>query len=322
MLEDSGAKVLVTSKKYKSSFKSGAKQVIIEDIKPVLSSYSAEEPDNEIAPGDLAYILYTSGSTGKPKGVMIEHHSMLNLLAGMQKVLALNERDQMLAVTTISFDISIMELFLPLISGATVIIADAGSVRDASLLINLISKTKPSIMQATPSTWHMLTESAWPIDQKLKTICSGGESLSKELATKLLSRCEALYNLYGPTETTIWSSYKRISSYTDIITIGQPISNTEIYLLDEDLHHVAIGHTGEIFIAGSGLARGYKNADSLTAEKFLENPFTKTAGDRIYRTGDLGKLLENGEIQCLGRIDQQVKIRGHRIEPGEIESRC
>jgi amino acid adenylation domain-containing protein len=319
MLEDSGASVLISSQKYKSQFtREGTQEIILEDIYPGLNNYPTGDPDIAVKGTDLAYIIYTSGSTGKPKGIAIEHHSLCNFLCSMQKEPGISAEDKLLAVTTISFDISGLELYLPLISGAELLITDAELAKDARELLDLVRTEKVSIMQATPSTWRMMVESNWNERIDLKVLC-GGEALSKDLAESLLTRCTSLWNMYGPTETTIWSAVKEIKDTDAQISIGHPINNTQIYILDQYLRPVSVGRTGEIYIGGAGLARAYLNKPELTAKSFVPNPISPEISERIYRTGDLGKFLDNGEIQCFGRIDNQVKIRGYRIELGAIE---
>ena len=319
MLEDSNTKLLITSERYRSHFKSKAREIIIDDVWNTLSSYAELQPEPVIPEGALAYILYTSGSTGKPKGVEVFHSGLMNFLYSMQKTLAVHPGDKLLAVTTISFDISGLELFLPLISGASMVLAESSMVRDGNVLLEAIKIHRPTIMQATPVTWQMLLDAGWNRDVVIPTICCGGEALSKELAGQLNQRSNHLFNLYGPTETTIWSTVKKVSKSDEMITIGKPIDNTQIYIVDTNLRPVSENVVGEICIGGDGLAQGYYNRPELTSEKFIINPFSKVPGEKIYRTGDLGRLLANGEIECLGRADQQIKIRGYRIEPGEIE---
>jgi len=319
MLADSSVKLLISSEKYKGRFASqDIKEVILEDIGDQLAGYSSANPDVIVKGSDLAYIIYTSGSTGQPKGIAIEHHSLTNFLCSMQKQPGISACDKLLAVTTISFDISGLELYLPLISGAELILTDADTARDGRELLDLVKSEKVSIMQATPSTWRMMLESNWEEPFDLKSLC-GGEALPKDLAELLLEKCNSLWNMYGPTETTIWSAVKQITSMEDPITIGRPINNTQFYILDQHLHPVPIGSTGEIYIGGAGLAREYINKPELTEKSFINNPFSGENSERIYRTGDLGKFMPDGEIQCFGRIDNQVKIRGYRIELGAIE---
>jgi len=316
MLKDAGAGILLTAGKYRSRFRSQTKNLIIEDCWNKINEYPATPPTSGTGK-DLAYILYTSGSTGTPKGVAIEHHNLVNFMLSMRREPGITAADRLLAVTTISFDIAGLELYLPLITGATLVLADAESAKDGRILLDLVRSEKITIMQATPSTWRMMLDAGWNMPLPLKVLC-GGEGLPKDLAATLLTRCSALWNMYGPTETTIWSTTKHLQPGDDIITIGRPINNTQVHILDESTNPVALGAIGEVYIGGDGVARGYHNRPTLTAERFVDDPFA-TAGSKMYRTGDLGRLLENGDIVCLGRIDHQVKIRGHRIELGEIE---
>lgn len=319
MLEDSVAKVLISSQKYKSLFTSGGiKEIVLEEIFPELNNYPSAEPLVDVKGTDLAYVIYTSGSTGKPKGIAIEHRSLCNFLCSMQKEPGISSEDKLLAVTTISFDISGLELYLPLISGAELLITDSDITKDARELLDLIRTEKVSIMQATPSTWRMMVESNWNEQVELKVLC-GGEALSKDLAEALMTRCTSLWNMYGPTETTIWSAVKQIKGTDTQISIGHPIDNTQLYILDQNLKPVPAGRSGEIYIGGAGLARAYLNKPELTATSFIQNPISPELSERIYRSGDLGKFLDNGEIQCFGRVDNQVKVRGYRIELGAIE---
>ena len=319
MLEDSGASVLISSQKYKGQFtRERTQEIILEEIYPELINYPSQDPAIEVKGTDLAYVIYTSGSTGMPKGIAIEHHSLCNFICSMQKEPGISAQDKLLAVTTISFDISGLELYLPLISGAELQITDAELAKDARELLDLVRTEKVSIMQATPSTWRMMVESNWNEPIELKALC-GGEALSKDLAEALLTRCSSLWNMYGPTETTIWSAVKQIKDTDSQISIGHPIDNTQIYILDQHLRPLPAGRTGEIYIGGAGLARAYLNKPELTAKSFVQNPISPEISGRIYRSGDLGKFKDNGEVQCFGRVDNQVKIRGYRIELGAIE---
>lgn len=318
MLQDSAAKMLVCSKEYKAKFRGNFIKFFIEDELPGLAHLSKNAPGVQVSGNHLAYILYTSGSTGKPKGVLVEHHSLVNLLLSMIKMPGINENDTLLAVTTVSFDIAGLELFLPLITGATILLADSNTTKDGRELLRIVKEQNITIMQATPATYKMMLAAGWEERLNIKILCCG-EPMTKDIADKLSSRSRALFNMYGPTETTIYSTGKQINGNDDIITIGRPISNTKIYILDEALNPAPTGVAGEIYIAGEGVANGYVNLPQLTAEKFIVDPFGQSASDKMYRTGDLGKFLSNGEIQCLGRIDRQIKVRGYRIEPGEIE---
>jgi amino acid adenylation domain-containing protein len=318
MLDDSQAIMLLTSQKYKGTYQSKAQELIIEDIWPNLTHYPVTDPEIKVNGDDLVYILYTSGSTGMPKGVQIAHHNLVNFLISMQNEPGISESDKLLAVTTISFDIAGLELFLPLISGAEIILADAASAKDGRALLDLVKKENITIMQATPYTWRIMLEAGWDNKNPLKVIC-GGEALPVELAYRILNTNSTLWNVYGPTETTIWSTAKEITTANKVISIGRPINNTSIYILDEFLKPQAPGVPGEIYIGGDGVGKGYLNRPELTAEKFINDLYSKIPGSLMYRTGDLGKFMPNGEIECLGRIDSQVKIRGYRIETGEIE---
>jgi amino acid adenylation domain-containing protein len=318
MHNDCAVKVLITSRSYKTKYAAVSSIIYIEDALEECVNYSRENIDQEVDQNSLAYILYTSGSTGKPKGVGIKHSSLLNLLLSVQQEPGINEDDSVLSSTTISFDIAELEIFLPLISGARLVIADAATVRDTRELLLLAKEEKLTIMQGAPYMWRMLIEGGWTERLPVKIFC-GGEALTKELSEKLLMRCDSLWNMYGPTETTIYSIIKNVSADDEIITVGKPILNTQVYILDSAFNEVNKGEVGEICIGGAGVADGYINRPDLTTEKFIDDTFSNQKGQKIYRTGDLGKVLENGEIQCLGRIDHQIKIRGIRIESEEIE---
>jgi amino acid adenylation domain-containing protein len=267
---------------------------------------------------DPAYIIYTSGSTGKPKAVAVSHGALSNLLGSMQKEPGISATDVMAAVTTISFDIAGLELYLPLLAGARIeLIAPETSV-DAYALMQSLAASGATLMQATPATWRMLVDAGWNGGPRFRALC-GGETLRPELAHLLLTRTGELWNLYGPTETTIWSTVARIHTGDDPISIGKPIANTRVYILDGNTP-APIGVTGEICIGGDGVAIGYHRQPELTAARFQSDPFAKDDAARMYRTGDLGYWGKDGRLYHLGRMDQQVKVRGFRIEPGEIET--
>ncbi|HEY8224552.1 MAG TPA: non-ribosomal peptide synthetase, partial [Pyrinomonadaceae bacterium] len=272
-----------------------------------------------VGPGNLAYVIYTSGSTGQPKGVAIEHRALTNFLFSVQRQPGLAADDVLLAVTTLSFDIAGLEIYLPLITGARVVIADAEVASDGIQLKQLLAKSGATVMQATPATWQMLINAGWRGQAGLKVLC-GGEALSRELAKELVARGGTVWNMYGPTETTVWATIRQIEAGDEPISIGRPIANTQIYLLDEGNHPVPVGIAGELHIGGDGLARGYLNRPELTAEKFVPNIFGNGSDARLYKTGDLGRYLGDGRIEYLGRFDSQVKVRGYRIELGEIEA--
>ena len=319
MAADAEIKVLLTKNKSSVAITApGATTVFVDELLQATSP-SVGNPPPLAKPGDVAYTIYTSGSTGKPKGVQVPHSAVVNFLHSMQREPGLTANDTLLAVTTLSFDIAGLELFLPLTVGATVVIASSETTADAFALAELIFDSKATIMQATPATWRMLFENGWRGDVGLKVLC-GGEALNRELADKLLECCDSVWNMYGPTETTIWSCVHRVSAGNGPVPIGRPIANTDIYLLDANLAPVPLGSEGELYIGGDGLACGYLKRPELTAEKFIHHPFNSEKGARLYRTGDLARYLPDGNILCTGRADHQVKIRGFRIELGEIES--
>lgn len=320
MLQDSGAKLLLTNQKYQGYFSSNAEEVLLEDILPELGSFSTENPDIKINCDDLAYLLYTSGSTGQPKGVLVGHNNIVNLLSSIQKWPGITADDRMLAISTISFDIAGLELFLPLISGAEMLMADTETAKDGYQLLKLIKSAEINLIQATPATFRMLIDAGWQNEKLPFRVFCCGEALQPDLAKKLTTLCYGLWNMYGPTETTIYSTGKQIFYEDEVITIGRPIDNTQVYILNEQLGLVTEGDIGEIFIGGEGVAKGYLNQPELTATRFPEDIYSEVPGRKMYRTGDLGRFLKNGEIEFLGRADHQVKIRGHRVELGEIES--
>jgi amino acid adenylation domain-containing protein len=317
MVKDSGLKCIVTT----SSLEPEAKKLGVANILNLDSTPAESEksPAARVRDHHLAYVIYTSGSTGQPKGVQISHRALSNFLASMQRAPGITSKDRLLAVTTISFDIAGLEIWLPLVSGASVVIASNDDAKDTHALATLIRDHNVTMMQATPVTWAALLDSGWPAVKQLQLkALVGGEALSRPLADRLADACGEVWNMYGPTETTVWSTISRVRPGQEPVVIGRPIANTEIYILDAQLNPTPIGSPGEIFIGGEGLARGYLNRAELTAQKFVPHPFKLNA--RLYRTGDLGYFLPNGEIVCLGRTDNQVKIRGFRIELGEIES--
>jgi amino acid adenylation domain-containing protein/FkbH-like protein len=321
ILGDARPAVLLTQKSLRESLPETSAQVVCVDADWQMIAVESPEPLTPYEfPTHLAYVLYTSGSTGKPKGVQIEHGNLLNLLLSMRKLPGLRSTDRMLATTTLSFDIAQLEIYLPLITGAQVVLASREEAADGQRLLALMAQAKPTVMQATPATWRMLVEAGWSGSPKLKVLC-GGEALPADLAQQLLPRCRELWNMYGPTETTIWSSLYRVrAGLNGAVPIGRPVANTSMYVLDENFLPLPVGVTGELYIGGDGLARGYHNRAELTSEKFVHDPFGHKPGARLYRTGDLAKYLPDGNIQYLGRTDFQVKVRGFRIELGEIES--
>ncbi|CAH8292861.1 amino acid adenylation domain-containing protein [Mariniflexile fucanivorans] len=318
ILLDSQAKYLITNKDNSLHIDDSIKQLYIEDALLQENTLPNTPLDVVVNQNDLAYILYTSGSTGKPKGVPITHKNLVNLLFSISKEPGITENDKFLAITTISFDIAGVELFLPILNGACIVMADAETARNGELLLDILKTKEISIVQATPTTWKMLLESKWVQPLPITAFC-GGEALTSELAQKIMSKCKKLWNMYGPTETTIYSIIKEIKADDELITIGKPIANTQIFILNASGQLAKPGTIGEITIAGDGVAEGYWKRPELTAEKFIKNAFNSNTNTVLYRTGDLGKLLPSNNILCLGRTDHQIKIRGYRIEPEEIE---
>ena len=271
------------------------------------------------APADLAYVIYTSGSTGRPKGVQIPHCALANLLAGFRAIVEPGPGDVLVAVTTLSFDIAGLELFLPLVTGGRVVIASREVAADPAKLMRLFTDAGATIVQATPATWRMLIEAGWQSAPGLRVLC-GGEALPADLAARLLATGAQVWNVYGPTETTIWSTAHRVEEARGPVPIGRPIANTRVYVLDRHREPVPTGVPGELYIGGAGVARGYLARPELTAERFLPDRFSADPGSRLYRTGDVVRYRADGAVEFLGRVDHQVKVRGFRIELGEIES--
>ena len=320
MLEDCRPSVLLTQRRLKTRLPSHDAQIVLLDRPPGGASRSEDRllRRDGCQPTDLAYVLYTSGSTGKPKGVQISNRALVNFLSAMQREPGLDAGDTLLAVTTLSFDIAGLELFLPLVSGGRVVIAGRETVVDGARLSSLLKRCGANVMQATPATWRLLLEADWTGNPALKILC-GGEDWPASLADQLLSRSKGLWNMYGPTETTIWSSVARVEAGKQIL-IGPPIANTTFYVLDACRELVPVGVPGEIYIGGDGVAEGYLNRSDLTKERFVSDSFSGKPGARLYRTGDIVRRLSDGKLEFLHRIDQQVKIRGFRIELEEVEA--
>lgn len=318
LMEDANVGVLLTQTAVRANLPATTAQIV--NLDPDWMSQIPNSngfPLSGVTPDNLAYIIYTSGSTGKPKGVQIPHRNALNLLTAVSQQPGLTAADTLVSVTTLSFDIAVAELFLPLSVGARLVLAEREVTTDGDKLANLINAIDATYLQATPATWRLLLAAGWSGKADLKII-STGEALPRDLASQLLDKGASLWNLYGPTETTIWSAGYQIESIEAPITIGYPLANTQMYILDAHMQPVPVGIAGELHIGGAGIARGYLNRPELTAEKFIPNPFDSTA--RLYKTGDLARFLANGQIECLGRIDFQVKVRGFRIEIGEVEA--
>ena len=318
MLEDAGIRAVITSRAFAPLLpEEAARQAVyVDDLdcEPAGLGDAVQPADS----ADSAYIIYTSGSTGQPKGVEVGHRGLVNCLLAVQALIGLRPGDRLLAITTVSFDIATVELLMPLIAGGVVDIVPDGVVADGARLTEMIATHKPDYMQATPSIWKTVLAGGWQGDNHL-CLCAGGESLSRELAEQLVGRGRALWNLYGPTETTVWSAACQVESSPDkAVSIGRPLANTQVFILDERRQPVPLGAIGELYIGGAGLARGYWRRPDLSAERFVAHPFQP--GDRLYRTGDLARYLPDGNLLCLGRLDDQVKIHGVRVELGEIEA--
>ncbi|WP_274563534.1 polyketide synthase [Streptomyces spiramyceticus] len=279
------------------------------------------DPAVEVGAGDLAYVIYTSGSTGRPKGVEITHGALCNFLAAMRERPGCAATDRLLAVTTVSFDISVLELFLPLLCGATTVIAQAQETLDAKALSGLMERHAITVMQGTPATWQLLLDGGWQGTPTLRKILCGGEALPRDLADRLLAAGApgSVWNMYGPTETTVWSTAWEVAARAeeDGVLIGTSIDRTQVYVLDENLSPVPLGFPGELCIGGAGVARGYRNDPGQTRLRFADNPFHPGT---LYRTGDLARFVEPGRLALLGRNDRQVKLRGHRIELADVEA--
>jgi aspartate racemase len=316
MLQDAKPRILITHSSLMERVPNHGIQVVCIDRIEEKSDPTRSLPRSR--PGDIAYVLYTSGSTGQPKGVQISHRSVVNFLSSMRIAPGICSQDTLLSVTTFSFDIFGLELWLPLTTGAKVVIASTEVVMDGSRLAKLIAHSKATVMQATPATWRLLLEGGWKGDPRLKILC-GGESWASQLASRLLPKCSSLWNMYGPTETTIWSAVRRVDGDEKVL-VGHPIANTQFYVVDSYLQPVPVGVPGELLIGGDGIACGYLNRPKLTAEKFIPDPFTPNSDRTLYRTGDRVRYRPDGTIEFLARLDHQIKIRGYRIELGEIEN--
>jgi len=320
ILKDTKISVLLASRGFSTQSSSTSLRVIHPEIEwQEISKRSKQNLNTPVTGSNLVYVIYTSGSTGSPKGVQIEHRSVVNLLLDMQNQLCVTEKDVLLATTTLSFDISALELFLPLIVGARIVMANENEVLSGTKLLEHLSHNTITIMQGTPVTWQLLLDAGWLDRTNLKILC-GGEVFPRSLANQLLNRSASVWNMYGPTETTIWSCTNEVAFGDGPVPIGRPVANTRIYLLDRYLQPVPIGAPGEVYIGGNGLARGYINNPHLTAERFIPDSYSGGIGARLYKTGDLARFQPDGTLEFLGRSDYQVKIRGHRIELGEIET--
>ncbi len=312
ILEDAEPALMVSETALDGRLDAGSTPRLLIEVLAKASPPTLEAP--QVGLSDLAYVLYTSGSTGRPKGVEITHGAVANLICAFHEDLQFTTADRMLASTTTAFDISVLELFLPLATGGGVVLAGSSEAKDPQALAALMHQAGCTFVQATPSKWRFLIEAGWRGGAGLTLLC-GGEALSRELADLLLARCDALWNVYGPTETTVWSTRARVEPSDEAPCIGWPIRNTHLHVLDEAGRRVGVGEVGELHIGGEGLARGYRGRPDLTRERFVVR-----AGERLYRTGDLVRRRKDGALDCLGRTDHQVKLRGYRVELGEVEA--
>ncbi len=318
MLQDGGASVLITESSLIDSLTAPDTRVVCLDGEwSAISRESSANLNADVRPENLSYVIFTSGSTGRPKGVQLEHRNVVNFIHSVRRLFELNETDTYLGVASMSFDASVLDFYLPLSVGARLVIIDADTTRDPHALAKQMSDAHVTAMHATPSTWRSLIDAGWAGDKSMK-IFSGGEALPWDVAKELIPRCASQWNLYGPTETAVYSAIHKIAASDGTVLVGRPVNDTQIYILDKHQQPTPIGVPGEICIGGGGVARGYLNRPDLTAEKFVADPFR--AGSRMYRTGDLGRYRPDSVVQCLGRVDHQVKLRGFRIELGEIEA--
>ncbi|WGF87876.1 amino acid adenylation domain-containing protein [Marinivivus vitaminiproducens] len=326
-LEDSGARTVIGHTPTASLCRSLGATLLDLDAPPDTSGPdAADATPSDLDPAGLAYLIYTSGSTGTPKGVRIPHRALNNLLAAFARRLESGPGDRFLALTTLSFDIAILEMLLPLTTGGTLVLPTDDDIRDPARIAALIERHSATHVQATPATWRLLVEAGWQGSGALTALC-GGEALDAPLARALMERTGALWNVYGPTETTVWSTALRLRpelAERDTVPIGGPIDNTRLYVLDARQRLVPTGVPGELWIGGQGLCDGYHNRPALDAERFVDDPFraagTEAPPARLYRTGDRVRRREDGHLDFLGRIDGQAKLRGHRLELGEVEA--
>ncbi len=314
MLDDSSSKFLITETSLTHNIETGVRKIFIDQLVNEIKHKPVEKIDANITSDSLAYLIYTSGSTGMPKGVKVHHAAVVNFVESMAETPGFSENDRLLAVTTLSFDISVLEIFLPLYKGGLVVLAQKHEVINGLALISLMEKYGVTMLQATPATWSLLLHSRWQGNLSLKALC-GGEPIPGSLIKQLLPLVSQIWNMYGPTETTVWSTCCQISSAEPPILVGTPINNTSVYILSETNEVLENSNTGEVCIGGLGVTKGYHNRDDLTKSRFVN----LKSGELVYKTGDLGKIRPDSQIELFGRIDNQIKLRGFRIEPGEIE---
>lgn len=317
MLADTGARLVVTQEHLRREVPAADLELVMVDTSHPFDPDASAGDGAGPSPSDTAYIIFTSGSTGRPKGVQIPHKGAVNFLLAMLREPGLHADDVVCAMTTLSFDISVLELLLPLIVGAKAAICDRATATDGKRLAQFVAESGATLLQATPASWRMLLDAGWEGVPGLKCLC-GGEPLPRDLADRLLARVGELWNVYGPTETTVWSVLDRVLP-GEPITIGRPIQNMRMYVVDGKMQPVPDGVPGELMIGGAGVAHGYVGRPDLTADRFIPDPFSTEPGARIYRSGDIARWRRDGRLEILGRSDNQIKLRGFRIELGEIE---
>lgn len=319
VLSNARPAALITQSSFGGRLQGVATTILVDGQSELIASRSAEGLAPSASPADPAYIIYTSGSTGKPKGVAIPHRALVNLLCAMRRQPGLTSADTVLAVTTIAFDIAVLECFLPLVVGARLVMATNREMADGGALLGLLRRHAATFMQATPVTWQLLLEAGWRGEPSLRMLC-GGEAMPRKLADRLLQCGGELWNMYGPTETTVWSSALRVEAGDGPVPIGPPIANTQFYILDGHQQLVPRGVPGELYIGGDGVAIGYFDLPDLTQARFGRDMFSEHPDARLYRTGDIVCMKQGGKMEYLGRTDHQIKLRGFRIELGEIEA--
>lgn len=313
MIEDAHMRAILTQSALAAELPDSPSRVVLADADDATPPFRPIPTSSR----QTAYVIFTSGSTGRPKGVRIPHQALVNFLVAMSKEPGLSREDTLLSVTTLSFDISALEIFLPLLMGARVVIASRETTMDGNLLVEAIERHGITVLQATPVTWRLLQEAGWRGKSDLRALV-GGEAVPRDLVNRLCALVSEVWNVYGPTETTIWSTCGRLEAGEGSVPIGRPIANTTVHIVNPTGQLQPLGVPGELWIGGEGLAEGYHERPDLTADRFLPSPFEP--GGRIYRTGDLARWTADGQLECLGRMDTQVKVRGHRIELGEIEA--
>lgn len=314
MIEDAKPGIIITNRAHSSRLSFPGVECVIFDAH-FHSDASQQKPQMPVSSEDIAYIIYTSGSTGKPKGVQVSHGALANFLAGIQQSLQMTDSDTLIAVTTLSFDISILEIILPLMVGATVVVVDKGVSGDGHQLAKVLESAGASFLQATPGTWRLLLDAGWKGKKDLTVIC-GGETFPRPLADALLERSRRVFNVYGPTEATIWATLEEVSSEENVVPIGRALPNYTTCILDDNLNDVPAGEIGQLYIGGKSLATGYLNQPEETGRRFIMH----STRSRLYATGDIARMRTDGKLEFTGRADTQVKVRGFRVELGDIES--